>query len=345
MAEKATTRLDSGSARSYLLRMLRKRKSVTSRLLDVPVFARNRALDYVANSRRYKLSDELRYQLTQVVKGYTGHRDEDAARAGMEWMRAQGVSGLKDMIRHAAALAGYRIERNPATEHLPTYEHDNLTVHYKYVPFLDDPKFRAAYAAGSATEPLLQIEWRVAVICWAAQHGTKLEGDFVECGVNRGFFSRAVCEYVEFNALDKKFYLFDTFEGIPTEQMSDAESLKRSGQNAKNYPVYPECYEQTRATFARFRHAILVRGKVPEALSTVPIEKVAYLSIDMNIAYPERKAIEYFWPKLSSGAFVVLDDYGWRGYEEQRAAMDEFARSAGVEILALPTAQGLLIKP
>jgi hypothetical protein len=70
--------------------MLRKRKPVTSRLLDVPVFARNRALDYVANSRRYKLSDELRYQLTQVVEGYTGHRDEDAARAGMEWMRAQG---------------------------------------------------------------------------------------------------------------------------------------------------------------------------------------------------------------------------------------------------------------
>jgi O-methyltransferase len=163
--------------------------------------------------------------------------------------------------------------------------------------------------------------------------------------VNRGFFSRAVCEYVEFNALDKKFYLFDTFEGIPAEQMSDAESLKRSGQNAKNYPVYPECYEQTRATFARFPHAILVRGKVPDTLSSAPIEKVAYLSIDMNIAYPERKAIEYFWPKLSSGAFVVLDDYGWRGYEEQRAAMDEFARSAGVEILALPTAQGLLTKP
>jgi O-methyltransferase len=246
------------------------------------------------------------------------------------------------MIRHAAALAGYRIERNPATEHLPTYDHDNLTVHYKYVPFLDDPRFRSAYAAGSATDPSLQIEWRVAVICWAAQHGTKLEGDFVECGVNKGFFSRAICEYVNFNALDKRFYLFDTFKGIPPEQISDAERPKRSDQHAT---MYPECYEQTRALFAPFPRAILVRGKVPDTLSSVPIEKVAYLSIDMNIAYPERRAIEYFWPKLSSGAFVVLDDYGWRGYEEQRATMDEFARSAGVEILALPTAQGLLIKP
>ena len=31
-----------------------------------------------------KLSDELRYQLTQVVHGYAGRCDEDAARKGME---------------------------------------------------------------------------------------------------------------------------------------------------------------------------------------------------------------------------------------------------------------------
>jgi O-methyltransferase len=65
----------------------------------------------------------------------------------------------------------------------------------------------------------------------------------------------------------------------------------------------------------------------------------------MNIAYPERKAIEYFWPKLSCGALVVLDDYGWLGYEEQHEAMDDFAKSVGVEILSLPTGQGLIAKP
>jgi hypothetical protein len=50
------------------------------------LFARNRALDYPAN-RRQQLSDELRYQLTQVVEGYIGRCDEDAAQAGIEWMR------------------------------------------------------------------------------------------------------------------------------------------------------------------------------------------------------------------------------------------------------------------
>jgi hypothetical protein len=80
-------------------------------------------------------------------------------------------------------------------------------------------------------------------------------------------------------------------------------------------------------------------------LHSVNIDKVCYLSIDMNIAYPERKAIEHFWPKLSPGAFVVLDDYGFYGYEEQMATLDQFAESVGVKILALPTGQGLIIKP
>jgi hypothetical protein len=54
------------------------------RELDVPLWARNRALHYLANER---LSDALRYQLIQVVDGYIGHCDEDAARKGIEWMR------------------------------------------------------------------------------------------------------------------------------------------------------------------------------------------------------------------------------------------------------------------
>ncbi len=53
----------------------------------IPLWARNRALHYLAGS--YRLSDDIRHQLTQVVHGYTGRCGEDAARKGMEWMRAR----------------------------------------------------------------------------------------------------------------------------------------------------------------------------------------------------------------------------------------------------------------
>lgn len=186
----------------------------------------------------------------------------------------------------------------------------------------------------------LHIEWRVAIACWAAQHGAGLPGDFVECGVNTGILSRAICEYIDFNRLDKFFYLFDTFAGIPESQMSDSERATRLISNTK----YPDCYEITSKHFKSYPRAKLIRGMVPDTLSSVDIPSVAYLSLDMNIAFPERKAIEHFWPRLSPGAFVVLDDYGWKDYELQRETMDEFARENGVEVLALPTGQGLMIK-
>ena len=63
--------------------MLRERISL--RRFDVPLPARNRALRYLAHESR--LSDDIREQLTQVVHGYVGPCDPDAARAGIEWMR------------------------------------------------------------------------------------------------------------------------------------------------------------------------------------------------------------------------------------------------------------------
>jgi hypothetical protein len=97
--------------------------------------------------------------------------------------------------------------------------------------------------------------------------------------------------------------------------------------------------------FAPFPQARLVRGKVPESLATVPIDRVCYLSLDMNLVVPETAAIHYFWDRLVPGAPVVLDDYGWLGYEAQKTAMDEFAAGKGLKVLPLPTGQGLLIKP
>jgi hypothetical protein len=64
--------------------MLRSKRA-RLRSLDVPLAARNRALHYLAHQDR--LSHNLRRQLTEVVNGYIGRCEEDAARVGIEWMR------------------------------------------------------------------------------------------------------------------------------------------------------------------------------------------------------------------------------------------------------------------
>jgi O-methyltransferase len=235
----------------------------------------------------------------------------------------------------------------------PSYNGDWLTVWHKNVDFLQDPRFVSAYDRGMNSghhimRPVgsnadLHIEWRVHVLLWAAEHGMKLEGDFVECGVNTGIYSLAVCEYLDLDQTGKAFYLFDTYNGLPLEQITAEE--KAHGRIEENLNYYSDCYELAKRNFAPFSGAKLVRGKVPDTLASVDIRKVCYLSIDMNLVEPEIAAIEHFWGKLSPGAMVVLDDYGWAPYALQKEAMDSFADRKNISILTLPTGQGLIVKP
>src|SRR5262245_53132590 len=93
--------------------------------------------------------------------------------------------------------------------------------------FTSDPKFAEAYRLGSATMTAfagVDIRWRTFVCCWAAHQAKVLGGDFVECGVNTGAFSRAVMHYIDFDRMpDRLFYLLDTYAGIPPEQISAGE--------------------------------------------------------------------------------------------------------------------------
>ena len=85
----------------------------------------------------------------------------------------------------------------------PQYRADGMTLLDRNTAFLDEPRFRSAYDTGMASGHRINgggdlgIEWRVHVACWSASHALRIEGDFVECGVNTGMMSLAICQYVD----------------------------------------------------------------------------------------------------------------------------------------------------
>ncbi len=220
-----------------------------------------------------------------------------------------------------------------------SYEEDGFATTHS-AAFQDSPRFARAYAAGRATQSWDHVAWRAHVVAWAAAHAARLDGDFVECGVNRGGYARMVLEYLGSQIESRRFYLLDTFQGIVPQLVSDAEA-KNGILDAYHYT---DCYEDVQRTFAPFPNVVLIRGMVPDTLARVPSQRVALLSIDMNCVEPEIAAAEYFWDRLVPGAIMVLDDYGHPLHTEQRLAFDAFADRHNVEILSLPTAQGIMIK-
>ncbi len=96
--------------------------------------------------------------------------------------------------------------------------------------FMDDPEFRRAYDRGVHAAEDYRWEWRVHIGLWAAETAVRLEGDFVECGVNRGFLSSAIMEYLDWDTRGKTFYLLDTFAGLDERNLrsEDPASVERN---------------------------------------------------------------------------------------------------------------------
>ena len=205
--------------------------------------------------------------------------------------------------------------------------------------FLREAAFEAAYQKGFATGSWGEAHprFRVYTACWAALQTRDVPGDYVECGVNRGGMARAQMELLNFNQLDKSYWLVDTYRGFPDDQ----KVLVSAGMDTE---AYDECYDDVVKTFAPFARARVVRGIVPEILPQVEAASICYLSLDMNCAEPEIAALHYFWPRLSRGALVLMDDYAYRGFERQKSALDEFAAEKQIAILGLSTGQGLIVK-
>lgn len=215
--------------------------------------------------------------------------------------------------------------------------------------FVDEPAFARAYARGmQAAGGDYHMRWRVQVGLWAAFSASKLSGDFVECGVNKGFMSSAIMTYLDWNSMNRKFYLLDTFKGLEVRYVSEAEKaagyLERN-KNSLASGYYVSGADQARRNFAEWKNTVIIEGAIPDSLKDVDTKSIAFIHMDLNCSPPEVAAMELLWDRLVPGAFVLHDDYDQVNHKLSKAGMDEFAAKKQVKFVPLPTGQGLLIKP
>lgn len=250
--------------------------------------------------------------------------------------------GLGTIIKNTVRRAGFDLRRVRSADAF--YDRDGLKSIHNH-DFMNDPRFVRAYERGIKAAGDHSWQWRVHIGLWAAENAARLNGDFVECGVNRGFLSSAIMEYLDWNSTGKTFYLLDTFSGLD-ERFIREDSIVNKEMNRSHLAngFYVSGAESVRRNFSEWKNVKIIEGSVPESLELVHSTRIAYLHIDMNSAEPEVAAFEYFWDRLVPNAFVLLDDYAYHGYDHQKKAMDEVATAKGHAIASLPTGQGLLIK-
>ena len=263
---------------------------------------------------------------------------------GREGGRSGGtISALVGVRFHNLARTALMLfNRNPRVVLLhqrdpSLYAQDGLWTYHAHC-FLNDPQFQRAYQRGiQAASWDYGWPWRVHVGLWVASVCARLDGAFVECGTGRGFMASAICEFLGWS--EREFFLFDTF------QPNKVDESGIQHDDAPKLPIYADGPQAVAANFVEWPGVRLVVGKVPDTLNFPGTpHKVACVHVDMNHPDAEVAAIHHFWPRLTLGGMLLLDDYGYAGFDESRKAADHAAQQLGFHILSLPTGQGLAIK-
>lgn len=167
-------------------------------------------------------------------------------------------------------------------------------------------------------------------------------GDLVECGVYKGG-SAGILGLQAIESPERRLWLFDAFAGMPQPGDKDDAASREIATG------YVGSEASTRRIMKRLgvpegRYRIVV-GWLEDTLPELDKPPVALLHIDTDFYDPVKLALEQFYPHVSPGGYVVLNDYGV--FEGCRRATDEFLaeHAPGGEVIAIDPVASYFQKP
>jgi len=246
------------------------------------------------------------------------------------------AAGVPQMLRRSLA-AGRRLVARGGERPAYLYESDGMATAW-HSPFLDDPAWQARYedmARDWFVGGRVDVRWRMWILTELARSADG-HGAFAEFGTNRGG-----CAYMVLAATrTSPLHMFDTFAGIPESNLTRAE--RAAGFSGSWSDTSIEHVKQRLAEWPQRTHYVV--GDVFETLESAETGELSLVHMDLNAARATTRALQYAYPRLRAGGAIVFDDYGFTGYEDQRAAVDDFFASRPERPLTLPTGQALVLR-
>ena len=162
----------------------------------------------------------------------------------------------------------------------------------------------------------------------------KISGDVAEFGVFQGFFAKFINEFFP----DRTLHLFDTFEGF--DKKDESIDLQNNFVDENTIDQYNTYFKNTSVDFVmsqmKYPEKVeLHRGYFPD---TIPAEEktFAFVSLDVDLYQPTLEGLRYFYPRLSTGGFIMVHDYSDIDYSLGiRQAVEDFEKEFG-RVIKIP---------
>lgn len=163
-----------------------------------------------------------------------------------------------------------------------------------------------------------------------ARRTAGVEGDAAELGVYRGGSASLLAHALP----GKTLHLFDTFTGLPGPEATD---LHAAGDFASTL-------DETKRFLDGVPALAFHAGEFPTTARPLSETRFAFVHLDADLRRSTADGLEFFWPRLSPGGVVVVDDYGIATCPGVRAAVDAYFEDKPERPLILPTGQCVLLR-
>lgn len=138
---------------------------------------------------------------------------------------------------------------------------------------------------------------------------------------------------------DRKFYLFDTFEGFHEQ---DIKIDKGAGYSTGEQDFSNTSIELVLKKMKYAENCIIKKGYFPETAKDVE-EKFVFVSIDVDLFEPIYQGLCYFYPKLEKGGYIFVHDYNNIEYNGVKAAVEKFSSTYGIPYFPLSDVAGSVV--
>lgn len=165
----------------------------------------------------------------------------------------------------------------------------------------------------------------------------EVPGDTAECGCYQGAASYLICSQNRQSILPRRHHIFDSCEGLSEPSPFDGTHWVAHSLAAAE----AEVYERLQPFVGEYT---LYKGWIPERFAEVNNTMFCFVHIDVDLYTPTRDSIAFFYPRLSSGAVVICDDYGFTSCPGATKAIDDFLADKPEKILPLASGGGFFIK-
>jgi hypothetical protein len=139
-------------------------------------------------------------------------------------------------------------------------------------------------------------------------HRRTVPGDVAEVGCSVGGTACVASSLVKRYSPEKNYVCFDTFSGFVKEQFDVDVAAGTPEQVRSLFAANSERLVRRILDIHGCQHVTLVKGDISQMSDSNFAERYSVVLVDVDLAIPTYSALSTFYPRLSPGGIILVDD-------------------------------------